>query len=254
MGGKAICGPVDINAFHGWQFLIPNDHSECWFGDPFHRPYYIELFNDNGWRIADISHSGMVREAAHNQLVEGLPTVEAALRQDGVEILNFTQVPFEDYIGPLYRLILTSFTMDDHRFEPIEFPVFFTHTQALVRMLTDPQSLLLYYQEGTLVGTVLGYANFIHKLCNPAGRKPVSDPGQGKEKNPVFAMKTVCIAPQLRHGVLGKSIVKRTADHCMKGYGHPLAWRRSNRKHAFLQKTLKISDITSTYVTFQHDL
>ncbi|MBU0993137.1 MAG: hypothetical protein KJ737_11645 [Proteobacteria bacterium] len=251
-GSREIFGPIDLNAFHNWQFLTQSITSERWIGDPYHQSFYPDLFFNAGWGKGESSFSGVIKPDHHETLMKIYPAVREEIEKQGIVIVNLNDIAIDDFMKPVYNLICTNFSAEDHRLAPVDYDVFEFQTRNLLSYMTDPNSLWLYYRDDELVGFLSNYHNFIDRVCNPDNQKKKPE---GNEKNqPVFATKTVAVDRNFRGGALFKAIVMGISDYSMRTYGHPLAWRRSNIKHDYIRKLSGMSEITQRYITFKRPL
>ena len=250
-GLSELRGPIELNALHGWCFLDASETGGRWIGDPYHRAYYPALFRAEGWPVADRSVSGVVHPSAHLSIRKMRGEAEEKVAQLGIKVYRLGEVPEERLLEDAWRLVCDTFTTADHRYVPIELPVFRAQTATVLAHLKDPASFLAMYRDDECVGFLLSYANFIDEVCNRDGRKVRPD---DRALRTPFSMKTTAVSARYRKAGVWSALLSQYAEHAEQHYGHPTAWRRTNVRNAPLARLRDNARITESYVTFHRAL
>ena len=252
LGARDLQGPIELNPFHGWMFLDDTATDARWVGDPYHRRFYPELFRRERWDVGDRSTSGVLRPAAHRAVMAARPEAMAALERQGMKVLRLGEVPEEDFLPEVWRLVSEAFTTQLHRYVPVDLPVFRLQTRPVLSRLHDPESLLLVYEGDSCRGFCLSYDNFIDRVCDPAGRR-VPPAGRVPFASP-FSMKTFGVDAGFRGRGVWKALFCSHAAHAEAVYRNRAAWRRTGVRNPGTQRLQADAFITETYVTFRRRL
>lgn len=247
-GASELLGPIDLNALHNWQFLTFSDTEERWVGDPYHRPYYPELFARAGWEIADESTSGLLNEDVQRSLLTALPETLREIEASGMRLLRRDEISLEKMLPKAWQLSREVFGPDANRFVPVDFEIFRAQVEPVLRMVDDPCSTLCLFRGDDLVGYALSYPNFIHRLCNPDGMKT---PPSIVPSALTFSAKTVAVAPSYRGGAAWRALFLSLIDHYLGRFEGHGGWRRSNVKNESINRFRRVGRVTQRYATFR---
>lgn len=247
LGASELRGPIDLNALHGWMFLEENASGERIIGDPYHEPYYPRLFREAGWEVGERQASGIVDEALHRTFVDELPDSLAAVEQEGLEIRNRNETDVEAHLPTIHRLVEDGYTAETNRYAPVDFEVFRASVSPILELVDDPESALFLFRGEAFVGFLLGYPNFVERLCGPG----VAPTTRGR-----FATKSAAFDPAIQKGGGFRALSQRLAKHCDEVYGHRYAYRRLNLigTYGHARMVLDRSEVTQRYATYRRDL
>jgi len=243
MSKTEVRGPIEINAFHGWQFLLWSETQERWFADPYHKPYYPVLFEQQDWSQSDPSVSWVMSKDLVSLILMKFS------QPDEVIIKKLGEVEPEIFLPQIYDIMIGEFTSELHRFIPIEMDVFLSQYSKILGYLDDPYDLLMYYDKNNsnyLLGVTLTYTNFIDKLCNPDGSKPLPDPAtrQGARWGLKMGVKrNDCKHDLFRYGL------KEAFEHCTEKYGHDLYMKHTQLRVPYFKRLYPHVRITQRYCT-----
>ncbi len=248
LGASELLGPIDLNGLHNWQFLTSSENEERWVGDPYHRPYYPQLFARSGWEVSDESTSGVINVGVQRSLLAALPQTLREMEASGMRLVRRNEISLEELLPKAWRLSLEVFTPEANRLIPVEFEVFRTQVEPVLRMFDDPYSTLGLFKGDDLIGYALCYANFIHRLCNPDGTKT---PPRMDRPALVFAPKTVAVSPNYRGGVAWKAIFLTLIQQGLERFEGRGGWRRLNVNNKSIRRFYPMGRITHRYAAFR---
>lgn len=248
LGASELVGPIELNALHNWQFLTFSECQERWVGDPYHRPYYPGLFAHAGWEISDESTSGVINVEVQRSLLAALPETLREMEASGMRLVRRNEISLEELLPKAWWLSGQVFTPEANRLVPVDFEMFRAQVEPVLRMSDDPYSTLCLFRGDDLVGYALSYANFIHALCNPDGRKtpPRIDPPAM-----VFAPKTVAVSPSYRGGMAWRAIFLTLIEQGLERFEGRGGWRRSNVNNKSIRRFYRQGRITHRYAAFR---
>lgn len=251
LGASHLTGPIELNGLHNWQFLTWSESPERWVGDPYHRPWYPALFTRAGWTMSDESTSGVIHPDVQRSLIRTLPTALREVERSGLTLAWRHEVSVEELLPKAWRLAMDVFTPETNRCVPVDFEVFRAQVEPVLRAFPDPMSTLCLFRGDELVAFALTYANFIHRLCNPDGRKirpPIEPPAL------VIAPKTVAVAPSWRGGWPWKAMFLALLEQSLTRFDGRGGWRRSNVKNPSISRFLPMGHVTHRYAAFRKGL
>lgn len=248
LGASDLLGPIELNGLHNWQFLTYSESPERWVGDPYHRPCYPVLFARAGWKVSDESTSGVINRQLQRALVLTLPAVLREAQAAGLDVCWRGQISLEELLPKAWRLCMQAFTPEANRLVPVDFELFKAQVEPVLRAFDDPMSVLCLFRGDELVGFALTYANFIHRLCNPDGRKtpPLIEPPALR-----IAAKTVVVAPAFRGGAPWKTMFLLLMEQTLARFEGRGGWRRSNVKNPSIRKFSAVGHVTHRYAAFR---
>lgn len=250
MGGSELRGPINLNPFHDWMFLLEQDAPERWIGDPYHFAYYPYLFyNSPGWEIFAQATAGILSEREHKNLMAIYSKTFQRFYQEGFRVKTMQEISLEDIYPEILDIIHKAFDCKYHHFAPITLQQLKEKTLTTLRLTDDPYSLLLVYRQGELKGFWYSLWNPIDYLCNPDGKKPT--PPASERSRLKFAVNTAAFSPEIQGSSAYKALLILQSEHTFNYYGHPVAWCRTNIEHPTTSKLLKQGDITHRYVAFR---
>lgn len=251
MGASQLVGPIELNGLHNWQFLTYSESPERWVGDPFHRRYYPDLFARSGWEVSDESTSGVINRALQGSLLLALPGALRELQAAGMRLVWRNQISLDELLPKAWRLALDVFTPETNCLIPVDFEVFRAQVEPVLRAFDDPLSAVGLFRGDELMGFALTYPNFIHRLCNPDGRKtpPCIEPPAL-----VIAPKTVAVAPNCRGGAAWKALFLSLIEQGLTRFEGRGGWRRSNVKNPSIRRFLPLGRVTHRYAAFRKAL
>ena len=249
IGGGELRGPINLNPFHDWMFLLEKDSPERWMGDPYHFAYYPQLFFDNGWESFSEATSGIVSEQEHHELMAIYSDTFKRFYQEGFQIKTMEEVTLESIYPKIHEIIHKAFNPKYHHFAPITLHQLQEKTLTTLRLSDDPYSLLLVYRNEELKGFFFSLWNPIDYLCNPDGKKPT--PPASERSRLKFAVNTAAFSPEIQGTSAYKALLVLQSEHTYNYYGHPVAWGRTNVEHPTTSKLLQQGDITHRYVAFR---
>lgn len=248
LGAAELLGPIELNGLHNWQFLTYSESPERWVGDPYHRPYYPELFARAGWKVSDESTSGVINKGVQRSLLLALPTAIREVEAAGMRLVWRDQISVEELLPKAWRLSTEVFTPEANRFVPVDFEVFRAQVEPVLREFNDPMSTLCLFRGDELVGFALTYPNFIHRLCNPDGRKT---PPHVEPPALLIAPKTVAVSPSYRGGAPWKAMFLMLMEQGLTRFEGRGGWRRSNVNNPSIKKFLPVGHVTHRYAAFR---
>ncbi len=249
LGGTELRGPINLNPFHDWMFLLQKDAPERWMGDPYHFTYYPELFYQNNWEVFAEATSGIVSDKEHQKLMNMYSETFRRFYQEGFRIKTMEEVSLDTIYPQLLEIIHQAFDSKHHYFAPVTLHQLQEKTLTALRLSDDPYSLLLVYRQGELKGFFFSLWNPIDYLCNPDGKKPT--PPESERSRLKFAVNIAALTPEIQGSSAYKALLILQSEHTYNYYGHPVAWGRTNVEHPATSKLLRQGDITHKYVAFR---
>jgi hypothetical protein len=251
LGASDLLGPIDLNGLHNWQFLTYSEDPERWVGDPYHRAYYPSLFARAGWEVSDESTSGVIDRRLQRALLTTLPAALRDVKAAGLDVRWREEVSLEELLPKAWRLSMSVFTPDANRMISVAFDVFKAQVEPVLAAFDDHMSTLCLFRGDELVGFALTYTNFIHRLCNPDGRKrlPHIEPPAL-----VIAPKTVAVSPSYRGGAPWKAMFLLLMEQSLTRFEGRGGWRRSNVKNPSIKKFSAVGRVTHRYAAFRRGI
>ena len=252
LGGDTIFGPLDFNSLHAWMFQLDSEPRERWVGDLYHRSYYPELFQHAGWRITHESVSGEIRPDRQAQLMKRFGSLPDQLRRQGFEFIRRGDLPDDELVRLIWKLVEESFTPDLHRYVSVDYDFFRAIFRPFLARLSDPFSACGFLKDGKLAAYTASFVNYIEDLCNADGSKvrPTNVVPEPRR----FSSYAAAVAKDHRGSELFPGLLVIGAQHSQRRYGHCLTWRRTSVANPGTAKVRAISTITSRHVTFGRPL
>lgn len=248
LSASELLGPIELNGLHNWQFLTSSESPERWVGDPYHRSCYPALFAHAGWKVSDESTSGAINQDVQRSLLLALPPTLREVGAAGLRLVWRDQISLEELLPKAWRLSLDVFTPEANRLVPVEFEVFRAQVEPVLRAFDDPMSTLCLFRGDELAGFALTYPNFIHRLCNPDGRKT---PPRIEPPALLIAPKTVAVSPSYRGGAPWKAMFLSLMEQSLTRFEGRGGWRRSNVNNPSIRKFLPLGHVTHRYAAFR---
>jgi hypothetical protein len=151
-GIKKVYGPMNFDIWHGYRFMIKGFERELFPGEPYNKPYYNNMFIENGfapkyyWDSTEIEKKEDLIEVSARGKVR-----HAMLCAKGYSFSDFIDTNFEQQLGDLYKIINSSFS-NFFCFTELSLNEF-SRMYSRLRHSTMPGFFsLIHNEEGTLAG------------------------------------------------------------------------------------------------------
>ena len=238
-GFAKMQGPVDASFWIKYRLKI-NKFDAPYTGEPYNKDYYLKLFEDNGFTVAEHYTSHAFRSVGEEYTNEIYEQRYKAFLDSGYEIRSPKEEEFSQAIDDVYRLVTDLYSdfpifkdvkQDDFR------EVFMSYKQIMNMSMTK-----LAYYNGKAVGfyvSIPDYGNLVYHTGNPLNIAKIL---MLKKKPKRYVM--LYMGVDQSHRGLGKAIVYAIMKELMaSGLPSIGALMRDGK----LTQTYASGDITDVY-------
>ena len=201
-GYKKITGPVDASFWIKYRLKI-NKFEAPYTGEPYNKDYYLKLFTDNGFEVAEHYTSHAFRALDESYANEVYEQRFKTFTDAGYEIRSPKEEEFSTAIDDVYRLVTELYS---------DFPVFknvkqedFREVFMSYKQIMNMSMTKLAYYEGKAVGfyvSIPDYGNLVYHTGNPINIAKILS----TKKNPKRYIMLYMGVDQSHRG-LGKALV-----------------------------------------------
>ena len=164
---KKIVGPLNASFWLGYRLKIDNFNKRSYFLEPYNKPYYLRLFQDNGYKVSDRYTSDFFsRNPIHESKRNKTKFVKnyAKFSSAGYTINNVSPATFNKSLREIYEMFSELYS-NFPTYKPIDW-VDFKKLFDNLKPLLDFKLVKIAYYDNRPVGFVVAFPNHYNLISN----------------------------------------------------------------------------------------
>lgn len=168
-GYEYILGPMNGSTWYNYRFKTTLNNPN-FFLEPYHQPYYLKHFTDNGFEVISSYISAIDHQMDFKS--ESLQRIEEKLLGEGVNFRLLDKNNLENELKQVHRLSIDAFTQNAY-YTPLSWESFWEKNKILAPSL-DSRLFLVAEKKGEVIAYLFAIENYFNPTIKQAVLKTLA--------------------------------------------------------------------------------
>lgn len=160
-GCSTLWGPMNGMIFNSYRMMIQGFDTLPFYNEPYNKPYYPTLFEENGLSVMKRWHSGLFSDESFNFAIKKGEQIHQLYTKKGFQFRTFDLNRFEEEFKLLYQLCMDCYS-EFLGFQQIPFADYFELFSGIKELLEQGTALFVISPEEEYIGFSITLPDYHH--------------------------------------------------------------------------------------------